>query len=72
MIASALGLAVTQGSIRIPNAEIAKLAAVLPLGTPVDVSSRERDVSAHPAGCVRTLLHYSHRHAARDRVRRMR
>ena len=33
--ASTLGRAVTRGSIRIPNAEITKLAAQLPLGTPV-------------------------------------
>jgi lipoprotein-anchoring transpeptidase ErfK/SrfK len=35
--ASALGAPVTQGSIRIDNSEIKKLAGVLPLGTPVDV-----------------------------------
>ena len=35
--ASALGSAVTQGSIRIENSEITKLAGSLPLGTPVDV-----------------------------------
>ena len=35
---AALGHAVTQGSIRMPNAEITKLAALLPLGTPVYVT----------------------------------
>jgi lipoprotein-anchoring transpeptidase ErfK/SrfK len=34
---SSLGLAATLGSIRMPNAEIAKLAALLPLGTPVNI-----------------------------------
>jgi lipoprotein-anchoring transpeptidase ErfK/SrfK len=37
--ASILGRAVTRGSVRIANAEITKLASVLPLGTPVDISS---------------------------------
>ncbi len=34
---SSLGLAATLGSIRMPNPEITKLAALLPLGTPVDI-----------------------------------
>lgn len=37
--ASSLGSATTLGSIRMPNEEIAKLAALLPLGTPVIISS---------------------------------
>jgi lipoprotein-anchoring transpeptidase ErfK/SrfK len=37
--ASVLGRAVTLGSVRISNDEITKLASVLPLGTPVDISS---------------------------------
>jgi lipoprotein-anchoring transpeptidase ErfK/SrfK len=36
--AAALGDAVTQGSIRMPNSEITKLATLLPLGTPVLVA----------------------------------
>jgi lipoprotein-anchoring transpeptidase ErfK/SrfK len=37
--ASILGRAVTLGSVRISNDEITKLAAVVPLGTPVDIRS---------------------------------
>ena len=36
--AASLGLAATQGSIRIPSAEIVKLAKLLPLGTPVYIT----------------------------------
>ena len=36
--AATLGLAVTRGSIRMPNAEIVELASLLPLGTPVYVT----------------------------------
>jgi lipoprotein-anchoring transpeptidase ErfK/SrfK len=36
--AASLGHAVTEGSIRIPNAEIVKLAKLLPLGTPVYIA----------------------------------
>jgi len=35
--AASLGLATTLGSIRIPDAEIIRLAALVPLGTPVDI-----------------------------------
>jgi len=37
--ASVLGQSVSHGCIRMDNAEITKLAAILPLGTPVDVTS---------------------------------
>jgi len=37
--ASVLGSAVSHGCIRMDNTEITKLAALLPLGTPVDISA---------------------------------